>query len=42
MVVITTPHSNVDYEFVRRHAKAVFDTKNATKDLADKSNIELL
>ena len=42
MVVITTPHSNMDYEFVRRHAKAIFDTKNATKDLADKSNIELL
>lgn len=42
-VVITTPtHSNVDYEFVRRHAKALFDTRNATKELADKSNIELL
>lgn len=42
IVVITTSHSKMDYEFVQRHAKAVFDTRNATKDLADKSNIELL
>lgn len=42
MVVITTSHSKMNYEFVQRHAKAVFDTRNATKDLADKSNIELL
>lgn len=42
MVVIATPPRKVDYEFVRRHAKAVFDTRNATKDLADRSNIELL
>lgn len=42
MVVIATSHSNVDYEFVRSHAKAVFDTRNATKSLVDKSNIELL
>ncbi|MBQ8277679.1 MAG: nucleotide sugar dehydrogenase [Bacteroidaceae bacterium] len=42
MVVITTAHSSMDYGFVQRHAKAVFDTRNATRDLADKSNIELL
>lgn len=42
MAVIATPHSNVDYEFVRRHAKAVFDVRNATRGLADKSNIEVL
>lgn len=41
LVVITTPHE-ADYEFVRRYAKAVFDTRNVTKDLADRSNIELL
>lgn len=41
LVAITTPHE-ADYEFVRRHAKAVFDTRNVTKDLADRSNIELL
>lgn len=42
MVVITTAHSSMDYGFVQRHAKAVFDTRNATRNLADKSNIELL
>lgn len=42
IVVITASHSNVDYEFVRCHAKAIFDTRNATRELADKSNIELL
>lgn len=42
MVVITTAHSNVDYNFVRRHAKAVFDTRNATRHLPDRSNIEIL
>lgn len=42
MVVIVPPHGHVDYEFVGRHAKVVFDTGNATKYLADKSNIELL
>ncbi|WP_305155023.1 UDP binding domain-containing protein [uncultured Duncaniella sp.] len=42
MVVIATSHSNVDYEFVRCHARAIFDTRNATGNLADRSNIELL
>ena len=42
LVVITASHSNVDYEMVQRNAKAIFDTKNVTKDLADKSNIEVL
>lgn len=42
MVVITTFHSNVDYEFVRCHAKAIFDTRNATKNLTDRNNVEML
>lgn len=42
LVIITASHSNVDYEFVQRHAKAIFDTKNVTKNLQDKSNIEVL
>ncbi len=42
LVIITASHSNVDYEFVQRHAKAIFDTKNVTKSLQDKSNIEVL
>lgn len=42
IVVITTSHSNVDYEFVWHHAKAIFDTRNATKHLTDRNNIEIL
>lgn len=42
LVMITTSHSNVDYEFVQKHAKAIFDTKNATKELTCKDNIEVL
>lgn len=42
LVVITASHSNMDYEMVQRNAKAIFDTKNVTKNLKDKSNIEVL
>lgn len=42
LVIITTAHTSVDYEFVHRHAKAIFDTKNAMKDISDRSAIELL
>ncbi len=28
LVMITAAHSNIDYEFVQKHAKAIFDTKN--------------
>ena len=33
LVVITTSHSNVDYEFVQRNSIFIFDTKNVTKDV---------
>lgn len=42
IVVITTMHSNIDYEFVAKHAKFVFDTKNAMKAVRKYSNIEVL
>ncbi|HOO74530.1 MAG TPA: UDP binding domain-containing protein, partial [Tepiditoga sp.] len=42
-VVITTGHTNVDYENVIKKADIVFDTKNITKKLnCDKSNVILL
>lgn len=41
-VVITTAHTNVDYSFVQQHAKAIFDTKNVTRALESRSNIEVL
>ena len=42
IVVITTAHTGVDYAFVQQHAKAIFDTKNVTKDLTARDNIEVL
>jgi len=42
LVMVTTAHTNVDYEMIQRHAKAVFDTKNAMKHITDRDNIEVL
>lgn len=42
LVIVTTAHTKVDYAMVQANAKAVFDTKNAMKDVVDRSNIELL
>ena len=42
IVVITTAHTTVDYGFVQQHAKAIFDTKNVTRRLASRENIEVL
>ena len=42
LVMITTAHSNVDYEMVQKNAKVIFDTKNVTKSLKNKENIEIL
>lgn len=42
LVVITAAHTNVDYDMVQRNAKAIFDTKNAMKDVSIRNNIEVL
>lgn len=42
LVVVTCSHTNVDYEFVQRHAKAILDTKNALKNVRHRENIEVL
>ncbi|WP_078431935.1 nucleotide sugar dehydrogenase [Metabacillus halosaccharovorans] len=42
LVMITADHTMVDYSFVQQHAKAIFDTKNAMKDVTNRENIELL
>jgi UDP-N-acetyl-D-glucosamine dehydrogenase len=42
LVVITTAHTNIDYDFVKANSKFIFDTKNAMKEVKDRSNIELL
>lgn len=35
LVLIATDHSSVDYAFVARHARCVFDTRNATKGVTE-------
>ena len=42
LVMITTGHSNVDYELVVDHAQVVFDTRNVTKHLQPRKNIVVL
>jgi UDP-N-acetyl-D-glucosamine dehydrogenase len=42
LVMITTAHTKVDYSMVQANARAIFDTKNAMRDVANRSNIELL
>jgi UDP-N-acetyl-D-glucosamine dehydrogenase len=42
LVMITTDHTIVDYYLVQQHANAIFDTKNAMKDVTNRENIELL
>lgn len=31
LVIITTNHSNIDYEFIRKHSKLILDTRNVYK-----------
>ncbi len=42
LVVITAPHTDVDYQLVQAHAPFIFDTKNAMKMVKQRDNIELL
>ena len=42
LVVITTAHSNVDYEMIQKAAKAIFDTKNVMKNISQRQKIEVL
>lgn len=42
LVVITAAHSNFDYDMIQKNAKAIFDTRNAMKDIKNRENIEVL
>lgn len=42
LVIVTTAHTDIDYEMVQKSAKAIFDTKNVMKHVTDRSNIEIL
>lgn len=42
LVIILTAHSVYDYNFIQINSKIIFDTRNATKHLINKKNIQLL
>lgn len=42
LIIVACDHSNVDYEMIQKNAKAIFDTKNAMKDIKNRNNIEVL
>lgn len=42
LVVVTASHTNIDYNFIQKHAKVIFDTKNALAKVLNRDNIELL
>ena len=42
LVIVTCAHTNVDYAMVQANAKAIFDTKNAMKNIYPRNNIEVL
>ena len=42
LVVVTADHTNLDYDFIQKNTKVIFDTKNALKNVLERKNIELL
>lgn len=42
LIMITTAHTNVDYEMVQKNATVIFDTKNVMKEFVDRENIVVL
>lgn len=42
LVVITSAHTAFDYEMISKNAVAIFDTRNAMKNIENRENIELL
>lgn len=42
LIIITAAHSAYDYEMISKNAKAIFDTRNAMKNIKNRKNIDLL
>lgn len=42
LVIITTMHGCYDYEFIEKHSRFIFDTKNAMKNIKNRAKIETL
>ena len=42
LILVATAHDAYDYEMIRKKAVAIFDTRNAFKDVEERDNISLL
>ena len=42
LVLVACAHDAIDYDFVQKHSKLVFDARNALKDVDDHDNVEVL
>lgn len=42
LVLVAAAHTNIDYNMIQKNAKAIFDTRNAMKDIEYRENIEVL
>lgn len=42
LILVATAHDAYDYEMIRKNAVAIFDTRNAFKDIEERDNISLL
>ena len=42
LVMFTAAHKVYDYDMISKNAKAIFDTRNAMKDIKNRDNVELL
>lgn len=42
LVLIAAAHSNIDYDMIQKNAQAIFDTRNAMKEISVRNNIEVL
>lgn len=42
LIVVTTAHDAYDYQMIQKNAQAIFDTRNAFKNVEERDNIELL
>jgi UDP-N-acetyl-D-glucosamine dehydrogenase len=42
LVLIAAAHTNFDYDMIQKNAKAIFDTRNAMKNVVNRDNIEVL
>jgi UDP-N-acetyl-D-glucosamine dehydrogenase len=42
LVILTTDHSDYDYDFINKHAKVILDTRNAAKNVVNREKITKL